>query len=160
MQRLTTERYAMVNRGYSRIAAEITYILHLMWSASRARKRRSQVETSFTHLLGSCISTHHVSSRSSHNRNEIMVCTLWYEGERPTHASSERLKIDCDSLRPPNRMPATIQQIALASNSHPISIIERPKSVRRRRWKQKACKHAVRVRSISGRDPVVCVRTE
>lgn len=152
MQRLTTERYAIVNGGYSRIAAEIAYILYLMWSASRARKRRShEVETSFTHLLGSCISTHRVSSRSSHNRNEIMVCTLWCEREPPTHASSERLKIGCVSLRPPNRMPATIQQIALASNSHPISMIERPKSVRRRRWKQRACKHAVRVRSMSGR---------
>jgi hypothetical protein len=146
----------MVNGGYSRIAAEIAYILHLMWSASRARKRSSHIETSFTHLPGSAISTHRVLSRSSRNRNDIMGCTLWYEGELPTHASNERLKIDCVSLRPPNRMPATIQQIALASNSHPTSTIERPNSVRRRRQrrKQRARKHAVCVRSISGIGPV------
>ena len=64
----------MVNTGFCGIKTEITYILHLMWSASRARKRSSQIGPSFTHSLGSGISTHRVSGRSSHKkRSEIMV---------------------------------------------------------------------------------------
>jgi len=59
-----------------------------------------------------------------------------------THASNARPRIGCVFLRPLNKIPATSQQAALARSSHPISIAERPKRVRRRRRRgtQRACK--------------------
>lgn len=68
------------------------------------------------------------------SKRSLWCAILWRE-ERTgthTHASNARLKIGCVFLCPPNKMPATTQQTALARSSHPTSITERPKRVGRR----------------------------
>jgi hypothetical protein len=100
-------------------------VIHLIWSASNAIKCYPISECGLSKFRDSYRVLNQASIPTP--TNELIHCTV--DTRKQTHARSARLRIGCVSRLRPNKIPAMIQQMALASISEEARRRERPKIV-------------------------------